>query len=341
MISIGLIGAGRIGALHGRNIAANSRVRLAGIADALPAAASALASELNVPVRSVEQLMSDEKIDAIAICSSTDTHADLIEAGALAGKAIFCEKPVDLSSDRIKTCLKVVETAGVPLMIGFNKRFDPHFSALRTRLGKGEIGEVELLTITGRDPMPPPLAYVKRSGGIFRDMMIHDFDMARFLLGEEFVEVHAVGSALIDPEIGKAGDADTAAVILRTASGKICQISNSRRSTYGYDQRVEVLGSLGMLQVQNIPESAIMGAGASGIHYPRHVDFFLERYSNAYRSELEHFFDCVQEGKPPAPTGNDGLQAQLIADAATLATQTGRSQIIGTCSPSAPLSVSV
>jgi len=325
-ISVGLIGAGRIGALHGRNMVATAGVDLVGIADALPETAGALGLELNAPVRSAEQMIADPAIDAIVICSSTDTHADLIEAAACAGKAIFCEKPVDLSSDRIRSCLKIVETAGVPLMIGFNRRFDPHFSALRTRLRDGDIGEVEFLSIVGRDPMPPPLSYVKRSGGLFRDMMIHDFDMARFLLGEEFVEVHAVGSALIDPEIGQAGDVDTAAVMLKTASGKICQISNSRRSTYGYDQRVEVLGSRGMLQVQNLPESAILHAGAAGIQHGRHVEFFLERYADAYERELRHFFDCIRDSLPPSPTGNDGLRAQIIADAATQAAQTGHPQ---------------
>lgn len=326
MISVGLIGAGRIGVLHGRNMAMNPGVRLAGVADAVPEAASMLAGELDVPVRSVEQLVDDEHIDAIVICSSTDTHADLIEAAMLAGKAVFCEKPVDLSSDRIRSCLGTVKSAGKPLMIGFNRRFDPHFSALRAHLRNGDIGELELLTITGRDPSPPSVSYVKRSGGIFRDMMIHDFDMARFLLGEEFVEVHAVGSALIDAEIGKVGDVDTAAVMLKTASGKICQISNSRRSTYGYDQRVEVHGSRGMLQVQNVPETMISHAVTTGVHKGRYVEFFLERYAVAYERELQHFFDCMREGRSPSPTGEDGLRAQMIADAATIASQTGQPQ---------------
>ncbi len=194
MLSIGLLGAGRIGTLHGRNIALHPKARLAAIADAVAAPAEALGRELNVPVRSVEEILADRAIQALVICSSTDTHADLIEAGARAGKAIFCEKPVDLASERIRTCLGVVERAGTPLMIGFNRRFDPHFGALQQRLAAGEIGAVELVTILSRDPAPPPVAYISRSGGLFRDMMIHDFDMARFLLGEEPVEVHAVGS---------------------------------------------------------------------------------------------------------------------------------------------------
>ena len=222
MMSIGLLGAGRIGTLHGRNIAANPKARLVAIADAVPAPAEALGRELGVPVRSVDEIIADPAIQALVVCSSTDTHAELIEAGARAGKAVFCEKPVDLSSERIRACLAVVEKAGTPLMIGFNRRFDPHFGALQARLAAGEIGDVELVTILSRDPGPPPLAYIARSGGLYRDMMIHDFDMARFLLGEEPVEVHAVGSSLVDPEIGRAGDVDTAAVLLKTASGKIC-----------------------------------------------------------------------------------------------------------------------
>ncbi len=326
MITIGLLGAGRIGVLHGRNIAANTRAALAAIADALHGPAEALGSELGVPVRSVEDILADRSIQAVVICSSTDTHAGLIEAAAKAGKAIFCEKPVDLSSGRIETCLTVVEAAGVPLMIGFNRRFDPHFAALQSRLTSGEIGAVELVTIISRDPSPPPVAYIKRSGGLFRDMMIHDFDMARFLLGEEPVEVHAVGSSLVDPAIGEAGDVDTAGVLLKTASGRICQISNSRRATYGYDQRIEVHGSKGMLRAHNLHEHAVERADADGFSSAPVMNFFLERYTPAYRRELDHFLDCVTAGTRPTPTGEDGLRAQRLADAATIAHQTGKPQ---------------
>lgn len=326
MLSIGLLGAGRIGTLHGRNIAANPRARLAAIADAVPAPAEALGRELGVPVRSVEAIIADPEIKAIVICSSTDTHADLIEAGARAGKAVFCEKPVDLASDRIRACLTVVGAAGIPLMIGFNRRFDPHFGALQARVAAGEIGDVELVTIISRDPGPPPLSYIARSGGLFRDMMIHDLDLARFLLREEPVEVHAVGSSLVDPEIGKAGDVDTAAVLLKTASGKICQISNSRRATYGYDQRIEVHGSKGLLRAHNIHESVVERADGNGFHSAPVLNFFLERYTPAYRRELEHFIDCVETGRAPAPTGEDGLRAQMLADAATEAHRSGRPQ---------------
>ena len=326
MLSIGLIGAGRIGTLHGRNIAVHPRVRLAALADAIAAPAEALGRELNVPVRSVEAIIADPAIEALVICSSTDTHADLIEAGAKAGKAIFCEKPVDLSSQRIRGCLEVVERAGTPLMIGFNRRFDPHFGTLQQRLAAGEIGAVELVTILSRDPAPPPVSYIARSGGLFRDMMIHDFDMARFLLGEEPVEVHAIGSALVDPAIGEAGDVDTAAVLLKTATGKICQISNSRRATYGYDQRVEVHGAKGMLRAHNLTEHAVEKATAEGFSGAPVLNFFLERYTPAYRRELDHFIASVEAGQAPSPGGYDGLRAQMLADAATESARSGQAQ---------------
>lgn len=326
MTSIGLLGAGRIGALHGRNIAANPKAKLAAIADVVAAPAESLGRELGAPVRSVDDILADAAIQAVVICSSTDTHAALIEAAAMAGKAVFCEKPVDLSSDRIRICLQVVERAGTPLMIGFNRRFDPHFAALQGRLAAGEIGQLELVTILSRDPAPPPIAYIERSGGLFRDMMIHDFDMARFLLGEEPVEVHAVGSSLVDPAIGVAGDVDTAAVLLKTASGKICQISNSRRATYGYDQRVEVHGAKGMLRAQNLHESTVELADAAGFRSAPVLNFFLERYLPAYKRELDHFLDCLESGRRPTPTGEDGLRAQILADAATRSAQSGQPQ---------------
>ena len=328
MTRIGLLGAGRIGVLHGRNIAANPKAELAAIADAVPAPAEALGAELGVPVRDVAEILADRSIEAVVICSSTDTHADLIEGAARAGKAVFCEKPVDLASDRIRACLAVVEGAGVPLMIGFNRRFDPHFAALQSRLAAGEIGAVELVTILSRDPAPPPIAYIERSGGLFRDMMIHDFDMARFLLGEEPVEVHAVGAALVDRSIGAAGDVDTAAVLLKTRSGKICQISNSRRATYGYDQRVEVHGAKGMLRAQNLHESTVEVADGHGFRGAPVLNFFLERYTPAYRRELDHFLDCLASGRRPSPSGEDGLRAQILADAATRAATSGQPQTV-------------
>jgi myo-inositol 2-dehydrogenase / D-chiro-inositol 1-dehydrogenase len=324
VIGIGLLGAGRIGRIHGRNAAENARARLVAVADAIPEAARDLGGALGAPVSTVDDILADKAVDAVIVATSTDTHADLVERAARAGKAVFCEKPVDLSSDRIVSCLDVVKAAGTPLMVAFNRRFDPHFGALRKRLADGAIGEPELITILSRDPGPPPIAYIERSGGLYRDMMIHDFDMARFLLlGDEPTEVYAVGSNLVDAAIGKAGDVDTAAVTLKTASGKIVQISCSRRATYGYDQRVEVHGSKGMLRVGNVHESAVEMAGPDGFRTDRVMDFFLQRYADAYRIELDHFIDAVTGGTPVSPSGDDGLRAQRLADAATESSRTG------------------
>ena len=323
-MKFGLLGAGRIGRIHGMNVAQHKKAHLAAIADANTAAANALAAETNAVVSSIDSILADKSIDAVMICSPTDTHADLIEAAAKAGKAVFCEKPVDLNADRIRACLAVVERAGVPLMIGFNRRFDPNFAALHRRLREGEDGEIEIVSIISRDPGPPPVDYVKRSGGLFRDMMIHDLDMARHLLGEEPVVIHAIGSSLVDPAIGAAGDVDTAAVMMKTASGKIAQISNSRRATYGYDQRIEVHGSKGMLSAGNVPETTVSFAGASGIRADVVQNFFLERYAAAYRHEINAFIDAVLTGQKPSPSGDDGLKAQILADAATLSAQTGQ-----------------
>jgi myo-inositol 2-dehydrogenase/D-chiro-inositol 1-dehydrogenase len=329
LISIGLLGAGRIGQIHGRNIAASPRARLAAIADPLPDGAKALSHATGAPVRTPEEILADPAIDAILVGTPTDTHADFIDRAATAGKAVFCEKPVDLSSARIRQTLERVEKTGMPLMIGFNRRFDPNFAALQRRLADGTAGEVELVTIISRDPGPPPISYIARSGGLFRDMMIHDFDMARFLLGEDAVEVFAVGSSLVDPAIGEAGDVDTAAVVLKTASGKICQISNSRRATYGYDQRIEVHGSKGLLSAGNVHETTVQFAGEKGISADPVQNFFLERYAAAYRNEIEAFIDAVLKGEKPKPDGQDGLKAQMMADAATESRETGKPVKIG------------
>ncbi len=324
MLRFGLIGAGRIGKIHGGNIAANPGARLSLIADADAAAATALATATGAKPASVADILAAADIDAVVICSPTDTHAGLIEQAAKAGKAVFCEKPVDLSSKRIRACLAVARKAGVPLMIGFNRRFDPNFAELKRRLDKGGAGSIEIVSITSRDPQPPPASYVQRSGGLFRDMMIHDLDMARFLLGEDPVAVQATGSSLVDPAIGKAGDVDTAAVILETRSGKIATISNSRRAAYGYDQRIEVHGSKGMLRAGNVHETTVESAGASGFSRDVILNFFLERYAAAYRAELAAFIEAVKRGKPPLPSGEDGLKAQLLADAATESCQKRR-----------------
>jgi myo-inositol 2-dehydrogenase/D-chiro-inositol 1-dehydrogenase len=323
-MQFGLLGAGRIGRIHGLNVAARGDARLVAVADASTEAASSLAQAAGAKVADAHAILGDAGIDAILICTPTDTHADLIEAAVTAGKAVFCEKPVDLDSDRIRRCLATVEKTGKPLMIGFNRRFDPNFAALEKRLRQGEAGEIEIVNIISRDPGPPPLDYVKRSGGLFRDMMIHDFDMARFLLAEEPVEVFALGSALVDKAIGEAGDVDTAAVLMKTASGRIAQISNSRRATYGYDQRVEVHGSKGMLRAGNIHETTVEIATGAGFRADPVQNFFLERYAAAYRAELAAFIAAFAGKAAPTPTGLDGLRAQMLADAATESARTGR-----------------
>ncbi len=324
MIKVGLLGAGRIGRIHGANVVAHPLTQLVALADASVAAAEALSRDTGARATSIEAILADPGIDAILICTPTDMHADLIEAGVKAGKAVFFEKPVDLSSARIRACLKTVEQAKKPLMIGFNRRFDPNFAELRRRLSAGAVGTVELVTILSRDPSPPPAEYVARSGGLFRDMMIHDLDMARFLLGEEPVEVHAVGSALVDPAIGKAGDVDTAAVLLKTDSGKLCQISCSRRATYGYDQRIEVHGSKGLIRAGNVHNTTVEVATGAGVLADPVQNFFLERYADAYRLELAAFVEAVTKGVAPTPSGEDGLRAQVLADAATEACFSGK-----------------
>ncbi|MHA6267119.1 inositol 2-dehydrogenase [Aliiroseovarius sp. CAU 1755] len=317
MLKVGLLGCGRIGQVHARSIGQIDGVRVSAVADAFAEPAQSLAAQTGAQVLDSQALIDSAEVDAVVIGTPTDTHYDLIHAAARAGKAIFCEKPVDMSADRIRDCIKVVETSGVPFMTAFNRRFDPNFANVQTRIAGGEIGAVEIVTIQSRDPSPPPISYIKSSGGLFRDMMIHDLDMARFLLGEEPVSVYAVGSALVDSEIGRAGDVDTAAVTLTTASGKICQITNSRRATYGYDQRIEVHGSKGMIRAENILENTVEIASEAGFRKAPAQHFFLERYEAAYRAEMLHFVRGVLDSKPLFPGIIDGLRAQLLADAAT------------------------
>ena len=297
----------------------------------MPRRRGAVAAETGAAVaKGIPDIIGDKNIDAVLICTPTDTHADLIEQAAKAGKAIFCEKPVDLSAERVRACLKVVADTKAKLMIGFNRRFDPSFASLQKRLAAGEVGKPEIVTILSRDPGPPPISYITRSGGLFRDMMIHDLDMARFLLGEEPVEVSAMAACLVDPAIGQAGDIDTAVVTLKTKSGKLAQISNSRRATYGYDQRIEVHGSGGLLRArQPVRDHGAEGDGATASPPTPCCNFFLERYTPAYRAEMDTFVTGVLEGKPLAPTGEDGLKALVLADAAEESAKSGKSVKVG------------
>lgn len=324
MLNFALLGAGRIGRLHAANIAAHPKARLAVVADAVQASAEEVAGRHGAAVMGVEAALASRDVDAVLIATSTDTHAPLIEAAAAAGKAILCEKPIDLDIARATAAVRAAAVAGVPLAVGFNRRFDAGFASLKQRLDAGVIGAPEIVTITSRDPSPPPVAYIRVSGGLFRDMMIHDLDMARWLLGEEPVEVHAMGSVLVDPAIAEAGDVDTAVVVLRTASGRLAQISNSRRATYGYDQRIECHGAKGMLRAENLRATTVEVATAGGFVRDPALHFFLERYGPAYRTELDAFVEAVSAGRTPAPTGEDGLAALRLADAAQASLETGR-----------------
>ena len=324
MINFCQFGAGRIGNVHADAISANENANLKYVVDVNGDAAQALASRHGASVSSVGEALADPDIRAVIVASSTDTHADLIEQSVKAGKAVFCEKPVDLSLERVNDCVGIVNAHNQPVFIGFNRRFDASFAKLKSELDDGAIGKLEMIAITSRDPSPPPLEYVKVSGGLFRDMMIHDFDMAHWLLGEVPVEVFAYGSSLVDPEIGKLGDVDTAAVTLKTKSGVLCQISNSRRAVYGYDQRVEVFGSGGMLQAGNRSETSVVKSNADSVQSDKPLLFFLERYADAYGAELTHFIDCINNAVTPSVTIEDGKVALQLAEAAIESLNSGR-----------------
>jgi myo-inositol 2-dehydrogenase / D-chiro-inositol 1-dehydrogenase len=323
MIQFCQFGAGRIGKIHAANVADSPRCALRYVVDVDGAAAKELAGEHGARAVDAKTALADPDVNAVIVASSTDTHADLVEASCAAGKAIFCEKPIDLTIERVNAVLSAVERSGVTMLVGFNRRFDPNFAAVHAGIEEGRVGKVELVAITSRDPGPPPLDYIRVSGGLFRDMMIHDFDMARWLLGEEPVEVYAAASNLVDPAIGQAGDVDTAAVTLRTASGSLCQISNSRRAVYGYDQRIEVFGSQGMLRAENNVPTTVELMTADGATTDKPLFFFLERYAEAYRVELNHFLDCLEGKAIPLADATDGLRSLLLAEAAVESLQTG------------------
>ncbi|WP_075258475.1 inositol 2-dehydrogenase [Herbaspirillum camelliae] len=316
MIDVAIFGAGRIGKIHAANIAAQAGVRLKYVCDVHAESAAALAQRHGAQVGRVEQVLDDSSVAAVVIASSTDTHADLILRAAAAGKAIFCEKPVDLDLQRAQACAEAVRAAGVTCMIGFQRRFDPTFESLSRRLEAGEIGDPEMLLVTSRDPGAPPLSYIASSGGIFKDMLIHDFDIFRWILADEAVSVFATGSCLTDPAIATAGDVDSTAVTLTTRSGRLCQINTSRRAAYGYDQRFEVLGSKGMLQAGNHRPTEVVAATASQVSSDLPEHFFLERYRAAYAREMDHFFQAMHSGAPVRTSIEDGVKALQLAEAA-------------------------
>lgn len=324
MIEVAVFGAGRIGTIHAGNLAKSPGVRLAFVADPNAAAAQALATRLGAKVATVAEIMANDRVKAVLICSSTDTHAELIMAAAAAGKQIFCEKPVDLEVARARECAAAVTRAGVTCMIGFQRRFDPTFSALKARLVAGEIGTPEMLIVTSRDPGAPPIPYIRSSGGIFKDMLIHDFDIFRWILDDEADTVHANASCLTDPAIAAAGDADSTAVTIRTRKGRLCQINTARRAAYGYDQRFEVLGSGGMLQAGNHAPTEVVASTAIAVSRDLPEHFFLERYRAAYASEMSHFFAVLSGTEQLRTTVADGLKALELADAATTSWREGR-----------------
>jgi myo-inositol 2-dehydrogenase/D-chiro-inositol 1-dehydrogenase len=326
-VNIGIIGAGRIGRVHAENLVYRvPQADLVAIADVFVETAEKLAGELDVPAVYPDhrRILEDKAIDGVLICSSTDTHARFIEEAAQAGKQIFCEKPIALDLDKIDRALAAVDRADVTLMIGFNRRFDPNFHRVRSIVATGEVGEPHLLRITSRDPSPPPIEYVRVSGGIFLDMTIHDFDMARYLMGCEVESLYAAAGVLVDPAIGQAGDVDTAVVTLHFEGGALGVIDNSRQAVYGYDQRVEVFGSGGMVSADNAYPNTVEVGDATRIRRDLPLNFFMERYTESYANEMQAFVDCILHATPPPVTGVDGRIPVVMGYAAIRSVAEGR-----------------
>jgi myo-inositol 2-dehydrogenase/D-chiro-inositol 1-dehydrogenase len=308
-VNIGVIGIGRIGSMHARNLRYQvPGVNVLGVADVFEEAAQKVAQELEIPIAEKDYhcLLKNDDVDAVVISSSTDTHAQIISEAAQAGKHIFCEKPIALDIDKIDQAITAVKNAGVKLQVGFNRRFDPSFKRAKDLVVKGTIGTPQMVRITSRDPEPPPISYVKVSGGIFLDMMIHDFDMSRFLLGQEVVELMAVGSCLVDPAIGEAGDIDTAIVTLKYENGAWGTIDNSRKAVYGYDQRIEIYGSEGCIIVGNKKPTEVAVFGTEDARSDKPIFWFIERYIEAFLVEMEEFINCIREDTEPPVGGFDG-----------------------------------
>lgn len=319
VLTIGLIGAGRIGRVHAENLTFRvPSAKVLMVADVVEQAARSCAERLGIPqaVGDYRAILENRDVQAVAICSATDTHAQIVEEAAQAGKQIFCEKPIARDLAAIDRALAAVERAGVKLQIGFNRRFDSNYRRVRQAIEQGEIGQPQLLHIISRDPAPPPAEYVKVSGGIFLDMTIHDFDMARFLTGSEVEEVYTAGGVMIDPAIGAAGDLDTALVVLKFANGVTGTIDNSRKAVYGYDQRVEVLGSAGAIATSNnYPNSAVI-SDAHSIRRDLPLNFFMDRYTESFAIEMGAFVDAVLRDRPVPVTGQDGRAPVVIGLAA-------------------------
>jgi len=314
MFNVAIFGAGRIGQIHARNAAGSAELTLKYVVDPNPVAAEALANQTGAVVADVDTVLGDGSVSGVIIASATSVHLDQALSAASVGKAIFCEKPLDLDLARARKA--GTQLAGAAMLVGFNRRFDPHFAALKARVESKAIGKLESLNIISHDPAPPPVSYIRVSGGLFKDMAIHDFDMARWLLGEEPIEVFASASCLVDSAIEEAGDVDTARTLLRTETGRLCVISNTRRSGYGYDQRIEAYGSAGTVRADNVLVSTVSTCTERGLASDALQNFFLDRYAEAYRREMKHFVNILRDGEAPVAGYHDGVAALVLAEAA-------------------------
>ncbi len=326
-LNIGIIGAGRIGKVHMQSITYNvPTAKVLGITDVFKDGLQELADKYGIEkvYDNYKEMLADKDIDAVLACSSTDTHADISIEAAKAGKHVFCEKPVDLTPEKVQAVIDAVAQAGVKLQVGFNRRFDHNFAHVKNLINDGKVGNLELIKITSRDPEPPPAEYAAVSGGMFLDMTIHDFDMARFLAGSDVTEVYASATCLVDPAIGQAGDVDTAIINLKFENGALGVIDNSRRAAYGYDQRIEVFGSLGAAMASNDTPTNVTIMNSDGVTTDKPLYFFLERYMQSFRDEMVQFVDAVLNDKPTPTTGNDGLNSILVALAAKKSVKEGR-----------------
>lgn len=326
-LNIGIIGAGRIGKVHMQSITYNvPTAKVLGITDVFKDGLQELADKYGIEkvYDNYKEMLADKDIDAVLVCSSTDTHADISIEAAKAGKHVFCEKPVDLTPEKVQAVIDAVAEAGVKLQVGFNRRFDHNFAHVKNLINDGKVGNLELIKITSRDPEPPPAEYAAVSGGMFLDMTIHDFDMARFLAGSDVTEVYASATCLVDPAIGEAGDVDTAIINLKFENGALGVIDNSRRAAYGYDQRIEVFGSLGAAMASNDTPTNVTIMNSDGVTTDKPLYFFLERYMQSFRDEMVQFVDAVLNDKPTPTTGNDGLNSILVALAAKKSVKEGR-----------------
>jgi myo-inositol 2-dehydrogenase/D-chiro-inositol 1-dehydrogenase len=330
VIRFALLGCGRIGRVHADSIDVHPRAELAWVYDPIESAATEIAKRYSTTIApAVDVAIDDASVDAVVIASATPTHVDLLTRAVRAGKAVLCEKPIDLDLARVDRCWKEIAALNPTVMIGFNRRFDPSFREVHERIAAGDIGRLEQLTIVSRDPAPASRDYLAVSGGLFRDMTIHDFDLARFFLGH-VVEVYATGANVVADYIADLGDIDSAVVVLRGEDGTLCHITNSRRSVFGYDQRLEAFGSAGMLSVGNQhPTSVRLSNGTQTEAAPEYLNFFLDRYTPAYRAELDHLITAMERGSQPSPGFADGREALALADAALESLQTGRTVPLG------------